>query len=916
MDTKVMPSLSESAQEAAASAEEEGARDGNLDGMPSLSEDAQEAAASAEEEGARDDTPYVSIIVPVYNGEAYLRRCLNCLVSQTVQNIEIIVVNDGSTDGTQDIIDEFRQKYPEKLVAVTQANAGVSAARNHALSMARGTYIAFVDADDRVSLQFCEHMLWNIRKTKSDLAECGRIDVLTKGNTVIERPVPSCKEHVIDMTKKLTLNKGSLFVWDKLFRKDIIDRIGLRFVSHIKYGEDGLFLQKYKMHCRRISFVHKNLYYYTESRSDSATSTNKNAMDLIPCMEKMIEEAFHAGRHREAISEIGDIAAGYYVRRLWSLAGNADPRVFSFADSFLEFFRNYIPNWKIKICKYKAHGSKIRIFLNRYRLSIFGVKMFCMYMRMSSLYKKIINGICATPGIVKKYCKNHAVIDKYINYCSMKINDNDVLFVSFFGSSISDSMFYMIKSMQERGKNIIIGTNYKERDRYFCKVNGIKAALVKVNSPDYLKALACSKYLVLNSRFPTYFNKRDGQVLLNTWHGTPLKTLGRGIKRGLSDLGNNQCQFLMSDYLSFPNDYTKQHTLRDFSLDKLFCGKSVLCGYPRNAVFFHTEHIKELKEKLGVADKRVFMYMPTWRGETLDTRSVQKYEKEVVRILGQLDKNVDDDVVIFVKLHQVVMNKIHLASYKHIRSFDSSYDTYYFLSAADCLITDYSSVMFDFVNADKPIMLFMYDYEAYQSTRGTYMDVKSLSFEQSFTVEELIEYIHDFRPGRHVYEEEKRIYCNYDSIDTPDLLNDVLLTGEEKAQVKIEDHGISPAGPYNMYLMPQLTREENVKRFLEIKEKDSHALFVFAQDTFTRKTEKMLQKYNDEITYIITPIRGIHSTGQLIRMQLALWNIPVDTKKLFKEDVNRICRGVHLGEIVNLSKYKWFKFLGKCSSRH
>lgn len=855
--------------------------------------------------------PDVSIIVPVYNGAGYIEQCLNCLVNQTEKNIEIITVNDGSNDETQNIIDNFKQKYPNKIVSIIQKNGGVSSARNHGLDIARGIYIAFVDSDDRVSQQFCEHMLWNIRKTKSDLAECGRIDVIINGNTIIERPVPSCKEHIIDMTKKLTLNKGSLFVWDKLFKKEIIDRIGLRFVSDIKYGEDGLFLLKYKMNCRTISFVHKNLYYYTESRKDSATSTNKNAMDLIPCMEKLVEESFRVGRHREAISEIGDIAAGYYVRRIWSFARNSDPRIFDFASKFLEFFRSYIPNWENKVCKYKSRGSKICKFFNKYRISILGIKIFFSYVYICNFYNILKKNIYNFTYIIKKYFINHKIIDRYNYYCRCKIQDNDIMFVSFFGSSISDSMFYMIKSMQDKEKNIIIGTNYKERDRYFCKINNINARLVKVNSPEYLHALACSKYLVLNSRFPTYFNKREEQVLLNTWHGTPLKTLGRGIKKGLSDLGNNQCQFLMSDYLLFPNNYTKQYTLRDFSLDKLFYGKSVLCGYPRNSIFFHTEHIEDMRRKLGILNKKVFAYMPTWRGETLDTRSIQNYEEDVISILNDLDKKIDDDVVVFVKLHQVVMNKIHLSSYKHIRGFDSLYDTYYFLSIVDCLITDYSSVMFDFINANKPIMLFMYDYEMYQSSRGTYIDVKTLGFDQYFNVDQLAEYIHNFCPKSCVYEKEKNIYCNYDSVDTPELLNEVLINGISKKQVIIEKHNFDSNKKYNIYLMPQLTKDNNIKRFIDIKDKDKNAVFVFAQDTFTRKTEALLHKYNDDITYIITPIHGIHSTLQLIHMQIVLWNIPCISKKMFKNDINRICRGIQFEKIVNLSNYKWFRYLEK-----
>lgn len=854
--------------------------------------------------------PDVSIIVPVYNGAKYLRRCLNCLVKQTVKNIEILVVNDGSTDGTQDIINEFYFKYPQKIVPLTQENKGVSAARNNALSKAKGTYISFIDSDDTVSLEFCEHMLWNLRKTGSDLAECGRVDIINNGKAIIERNIPSCKEHTLDMTKQLSLNKGSIFVWDKFFKKDIIDRINLRFDENIKYGEDVVFLVEYKFHCQKISFVHKNLYYYTENRVGSATSTNNNMFDLIRCMEKLIEKSFNVGRHREAIGQIGDIAAGYYTRRLFSFIKDTNPRMEEFLTEFLTFFKTYIPNWKKKICKYKARGNKLRIFINQYRLTILGVKLFIIFARFYAFTSNTKKHIKAIYKRLLSY-NIYISINKYVHFRKKAIKDNDVFFVSFFGSSISDSMFYMIKSMQNDNKNIIIGTNYKERDTYFCNVNNIKATLVKIGSPEYLEALGRSKYLVLNSRFPSYFNKRDDQILLNTWHGTPLKTLGRKIKKGLSDLGNNQCQFLMSDYLSYPNEYTKKHMLQDFSLDKLFCGNTVLCGYPRNSIFFYTEHIAGIRKKLGVSNKKVFIYMPTWRGETLDSRNISAYGNSIAGIFDKLDKGIGDDSIIFVKLHQVVMNKINLSSYKHIRNFDSSYDTYQFLSIADCLITDYSSVMFDFVNAEKPIALFIYDYKNYQKTRGTYIDINSLNFEKIYTTQELISYINKFQPERKLYRDEKIIYCNYDREDTPNLLNNLLLTGKSDNFITIDSQEENSNIPYNLYLMPQLTKQKNIDIFIKIKDTDSRAVFIFAQDTFTRKTEKILKEYNKDITYIITPIKKIHSTWQLIYIELSLLGIPVVGKNIFKEDINRICRGISIGTIKNHSKYKWFRFLEK-----
>lgn len=861
-------------------------------------------------EEAQPASPVISIIVPVYNGAAYLPRCLNSLVKQTEQNIEIVVVNDGSTDDTQAVIDRFQQEYPEKIIGLRQENKGVSAARNLGLSVARGEFIGFADADDKVSLRFCEHMLWNIRKTGADLAECGRINLIARGGKLRERPVPSCKEHVIDMTKGVFINKGSLFVWDKLFKKSIIDAISLRFDEDIKYAEDALFLVKYKFSCRTISFVHKNLYYYTEYRADSASGTSKSMLDLPPCMERLIEISFHTGRHREVIGQIGDMAAGYYVRRIHAFIRNPHPEMENFISAFQEFFSRYIPNWQGRVCRYRARGSKFRIFVNRYRLTLTGIRLFLAAARCCA-------GIQAAPsflkklfGALKKYCKRHKIIDRYAAFRKQPIRPDDILLVSFFGAGISDNILPMIKALRGTGKNILIGTNYKERDRFFCRMNNIPGKLVAIHSPEYLEALARSKYLVLNSRFPAYFNKRDEQILLNTWHGTPLKALGRRVRRGLSDLGNNQCQFLMSDYLLFPNEHTGRHMTRDFSLDTLFRGKSIYCGYPRNAVFFDREAAARLRHKLGLKDKRVFAYMPTWRGDTLSSLDIQKNEKELRNILTFLDDNIPDDVVIFVKLHQVIINKIKLSSYRHIRNFDASCDTYQFLSMTDCLITDYSSVMFDFINTEKPIILFLYDYDSYIANRGTYIDIKSLNFEKCFSAEELVSRIRNFTGEKRPYAEEKNAYCLYDGIETPQTVTEILLAGTTGGKARIQDHSCSQT-QYTLCLMPQLTSEKKIEQFFNIKQTIENAVFVFAQETFSRKTECLLQEYNDEITYIITPITGIHSTKQLLSIHLALHNVHLGSGKVLKEDLDRLARGLRIKDIRNFSRYKWFRFMEK-----
>jgi len=114
----------------------------------------------------------VSVVVPVYNTERYLERCLESLVNQTLQNIEIIVVNDGSTDNAQKIIDYYAQRYHEKIIPVIQENQGLGPARNHGISIARGEYIGFVDSDDWVALDMYQKMYKLTQLENSDIAIC------------------------------------------------------------------------------------------------------------------------------------------------------------------------------------------------------------------------------------------------------------------------------------------------------------------------------------------------------------------------------------------------------------------------------------------------------------------------------------------------------------------------------------------------------------------------------------------------------------------------------------------------------------------------------------------------------------------------------------------------------------------------
>ncbi|WP_241654564.1 CDP-glycerol glycerophosphotransferase family protein [Sporolactobacillus shoreae] len=247
------------------------------------------------------------------------------------------------------------------------------------------------------------------------------------------------------------------------------------------------------------------------------------------------------------------------------------------------------------------------------------------------------------------------------------------------------------------------------------------AKIVRRHSLKYYYYLARAKYFVNNVNFPVFCRKRKGAVELQTMHGTPLKTLGFDAP-GEVKKGKDAADFLAKnsrwDYLCVPSNYVAEVAAGAFKHH----AEIVKSGYPRNDKLFfdnRPEKIAEIKKRLGIPlDKKVIFYAPTWR--------VQNYFKLELDLL-RLKKAVGDDSVLLIKFHHFVSSSVHLDQ-EETGSFifnESDYDDIRDLYLiADVLITDYSSVMFDFAILNRPILLFTYDLENYRDNlRGMYFDI-------------------------------------------------------------------------------------------------------------------------------------------------------------------------------------------------
>lgn len=228
----------------------------------------------------------VSIVVPIYNAEKYLEKCLQSLVGQTIEDIEILAINDGSTDNSDRILARFQRKYPDKIRAFYQENAGISVTRNRGIDNARGKYITFIDSDDSVDLRFCEKML-NILETKAlDFAVCDYYEVVENYKKEIQ--IPECNNSTVFEKPELlyTINTSP---WNKMYRTEFLRKKEIRFPINLKY-EDAAFLQKILAKGARIGSVHEALVYYVVHPGSESTVVKKNVFDIFNILELICNE--------------------------------------------------------------------------------------------------------------------------------------------------------------------------------------------------------------------------------------------------------------------------------------------------------------------------------------------------------------------------------------------------------------------------------------------------------------------------------------------------------------------------------------------------------------------------------------------------------------------------------------------------
>ena len=218
----------------------------------------------------------ISIIVPIYNVEKYVRQCIDSICRQTYQDLEIILVDDGSTDGCGHICEEYR-KNDSRVIVIHKENGGLVSARKAGIRAASGQYIAYVDGDDWVEPDMYEHMYQKIMEQKVDVVMCGRYEDTGKSCKPVYQGIPEGKYDRSALLEKvyprMIVNEDfftwGLFpgVWDKLFRRECVERFQLAVDERVVMGEDAACTYPCLLNVESIYVMHACLYHYRQTTS-------------------------------------------------------------------------------------------------------------------------------------------------------------------------------------------------------------------------------------------------------------------------------------------------------------------------------------------------------------------------------------------------------------------------------------------------------------------------------------------------------------------------------------------------------------------------------------------------------------------------------------------------------------------------
>ena len=530
--------------------------------------------------------------------------------------------------------------------------------------------------------------------------------------------------------------------------------------------------------------------------------------------------------------------------------------------------------------------------------------------------------------------RNYINIKEYRNkanysflYKYSRVKPNYIFYESRDGKSMTDNPYAIFKYILEHDlekKYVHIWSVDSEKNLNFFKEKykkhkNVRFVLRMTNK--YFYYLTTCKYLFNNSTFPNLFTVKDEQVYINTWHGTPLKYMGFDIKGNPFATSNVLRNFLSADFILSPNQFTTNVFNNSFKLKDIYNGTIIEEGYPRIDLTVNAnkhEIINELKSlNLKLEDKKIILYAPTWKGT--DVAKPRNDLEQIYNDIKKIESQLGSDYNVLTKVHPFLYKEAETFDLLHEYLVPDTFETNELLSVVDILITDYSSIFFDFLVTRRPIIYYMWDYDDYKSNRGLYIDIEELPGPICTEINSVISNIKNIENVINIYNERYDIfvkqfcYHNYGNV-TKKIVNTIFNNEHDLSSQQIHETTSKkekilfyPGGFKNNGITTALIN------LLDNIDYEKYDITLIA--TINKNSEFLnnIQKLNDKVR-LVFKIGRVNQTlfedyRNYITKQRGLRNKFLKTihpDKMYKREFQRIFGKTNFDYIIDYSGYSMF----------
>mgnify|MGYP004530753453 FL=1 len=651
----------------------------------------------------------VSIILPVYNVEKYLSACLDSLLAQTLEEIEIVAVNDGSTDGSLQILQAYQSLNPEKLFIFSTENHGVSRARNYGFAHSHGEYVWFVDSDDFVEPDACRLLYEKATADGNDLVLFRYYNVDSETG-VRKEYIASCHNQNFRVADKpYELPAISPYPWIKFIHRDLFN--GLCFPEGIRF-EDLPVAYLLAVKARSIGYVDQCFYNYRKnvgflSRLTPSTLHIRNA---IIFMKKEMEKL---GLFEQYQTELDFIAVRHFFYRFWKLLTNYETDQkelkLQLINELFDYMESNIPDWE------NNHYV-------RYSLPPHIGRLLCLYGSRQEMisFVEACNGMTVQQqkAWIKDYKLSHKTSPSYqpaemihrektssqfygFAYTgSLAPDPEQILLEASRGKEITTWILkLLVHLLRNFGEHQIIVSLTQEKhalfqallNRYLSDSTALSEniTLVCPDSEEYGKALALSGYVITDGPLPYYFRKEEGQfVLLYCGHNLYPETV-LNTPDSTADTGLWQHTMFMADCLYFNNVQNRDIYLQECMTANI-CKTPYIIGSSNHIPVIPNEsHREKLRRSLQMDSMQTILYAPLLPGSYI--ADTEQTFRNFMAALYIFDCELSDHQVLY--LHLDHEREIDFSEFRHIKEMPKDFDVPDFAAACDIFISDYHNAL-------------------------------------------------------------------------------------------------------------------------------------------------------------------------------------------------------------------------------